>query len=124
MNIGFFPGESPGFEVNHSRPSSDEVQNERSHTSDVHTPLRGVDKGKEKKNLSQLHASKVINGMSLHPLFILLLLLLLVLLLLLFLLLLLRLLLYGSSYFFLFYFLFSVLFCAAEDSSFVCGYGT
>jgi len=91
-----------GLEVNHSRPSSDELKNERSHTSAVHTRLRSVDKEKEKKYLSQLHASKLINGMSLHHLLIVFLLnlLLLLLFLLLLLLLLLRLLLHVSSYFF------------------------
>jgi hypothetical protein len=50
MDIGFSPGGNrPGLEVNHSPPSSDEVKNGRSHTSAVHTRLRGVDKKKEKK---------------------------------------------------------------------------
>ena len=101
MDIGFFPGgKRPGLQVNHSPPSSDEIKNEWSHTSAVHTRLRGVDKEKE-KHLSELHASKVINGMSLHPLLILFLLHLLLLLLLLLLLFLLRLLLRVSSYCFI-----------------------
>jgi len=59
MNIEFFPGgKRPGVEVNHSPPSSDEVKNERSHTSAVHIHLRGVDKEKKIKSIACLKSNK------------------------------------------------------------------